>query len=137
MLRYLEPWHADVYDFIELRKNHGKEEQRARDLFLGLWIPDLFMKRVKQNEEGRAAVGFLARPLGMLSRMAGLSEVTILQVVDEVIDGLPGKCFLAIGKYWRRASFSLASNHASLSFMLLVFPSGMTSFIWPNLHRFF
>ena len=59
MLRYLEPWHADVYDFIELRKNHGKEEQRARDLFLGLWIPDLFMKRVKQNEEG-PAVGFLA-----------------------------------------------------------------------------
>ena len=50
-LRYLEPWHADVYDFIELRKNHGKEEQRARDLFLALWIPDLFMKRVKQNEE--------------------------------------------------------------------------------------
>eukprot|EP00435_Cladocopium_sp_Y103_P049916 s129_g15.t1 len=48
---YLEPWHADVYDFIELRKNHGKEEQRARDLFLGLWIPDLFMKRVKQNED--------------------------------------------------------------------------------------
>ena len=46
---YLEPWHADVYDFIELRKNHGKEEQRARDLFLGLWIPDLFMKRVKAN----------------------------------------------------------------------------------------
>jgi len=40
---YLEPWHADVYDFIELRKNHGKEEQRARDLFLGLWIPDLFI----------------------------------------------------------------------------------------------
>ena len=46
---YLEPWHADVYDFIELRKNHGKEEQRARDLFLGLWIPDLFMQRVKAN----------------------------------------------------------------------------------------
>ena len=49
--RYLEPWHADVYDFIELRKNHGKEEQRARDLFLGLWIPDLFMKRVKENQD--------------------------------------------------------------------------------------
>ena len=48
---YLEPWHADVYDFIELRKNHGKEEQRARDLFLGLWIPDLFMKRVKENQD--------------------------------------------------------------------------------------
>lgn len=48
---YLEPWHPDVFDFIELRKNHGKEEQRARDLFLGLWIPDLFMKRVKENQD--------------------------------------------------------------------------------------
>ena len=48
---YLEPWHADVFDFLELRKNHGKEEQRARDLFYGLWIPDLFMKRVKDNQE--------------------------------------------------------------------------------------
>ncbi|CAD7926536.1 unnamed protein product [Amoebophrya sp. A120] len=43
---YLEPWHADVFDFLELRKNHGKEEMRARDLFYALWIPDLFMKRV-------------------------------------------------------------------------------------------
>merc|ERR1719201_2869559 len=48
---YLEPWHADVFDFLELRKNHGKEEQRARDLFYALWIPDLFMKRVKDNAE--------------------------------------------------------------------------------------
>ncbi len=46
---YLEPWHADVFDFLELKKNHGKEEQRARDLFYALWIPDLFMKRVKEN----------------------------------------------------------------------------------------
>merc|ERR1712066_780516 len=46
---YLEPWHADVFDFLELRKNHGKEEQRARDLFYALWIPDLFMRRVKEN----------------------------------------------------------------------------------------
>ncbi len=46
---YLEPWHADVFDFLDLRKNHGKEEQRARDLFYALWIPDLFMKRVKEN----------------------------------------------------------------------------------------
>jgi len=46
---YLEPWHADVFDFLELKKNHGKEESRARDLFYGLWIPDLFMKRVKDN----------------------------------------------------------------------------------------
>jgi ribonucleoside-diphosphate reductase alpha chain len=46
---YLEPWHADVEDFLDLRKNTGKEERRARDLFLALWIPDLFMKRVKED----------------------------------------------------------------------------------------
>jgi ribonucleotide reductase alpha subunit len=46
---YLEPWHADVFDFLELKKNHGKEEQRARDLFYGLWIPDLFMTRERQR----------------------------------------------------------------------------------------
>ena len=46
---YLEPWHADVFDFLELRKNHGKEEMRARDLFYALWMPDLFMKRVEAD----------------------------------------------------------------------------------------
>jgi ribonucleoside-diphosphate reductase alpha chain len=46
---YLEPWHADVFDFIELRKNSGKEEMRARDLFLALWVPDLFMERVEED----------------------------------------------------------------------------------------
>jgi ribonucleoside-diphosphate reductase alpha chain len=46
---YLEPWHCDVEDFLNLRKNHGKEEMRARDLFLALWTPDLFMERVKEN----------------------------------------------------------------------------------------
>ncbi|WDF53522.1 ribonucleoside-diphosphate reductase subunit alpha [Mucilaginibacter sp. KACC 22063] len=46
---YLEPWHADVFDFLDLRKNHGKEEMRARDLFYALWMPDLFMKRVEEN----------------------------------------------------------------------------------------
>ncbi|KAK3866544.1 hypothetical protein Pcinc_027929 [Petrolisthes cinctipes] len=46
---YLEPWHPDVFEFLELRKNTGKEEQRARDLFYALWIPDLFMKRVEEN----------------------------------------------------------------------------------------
>ncbi len=44
---YLEPWHADIYEFLDIRKNHGKEEMRARDLFTALWIPDLFMKRVE------------------------------------------------------------------------------------------
>ncbi|MDR0793357.1 MAG: ribonucleoside-diphosphate reductase subunit alpha [Chitinophagaceae bacterium] len=48
---YLEPWHADVFEFLDLRKNHGKEEMRARDLFYALWIPDLFMQRVEANEE--------------------------------------------------------------------------------------
>ncbi|MDQ6482542.1 ribonucleoside-diphosphate reductase subunit alpha [Dyadobacter sp. LHD-138] len=47
---YMEPWHADVFDFLDLRKNHGKEEQRARDLFYAMWIPDLFMKRVEAND---------------------------------------------------------------------------------------
>ena len=46
---YLEPWHADVFEFIDLRKNHGKEEMRARDLFLAMWTPDLFMKRVEED----------------------------------------------------------------------------------------
>lgn len=46
---YLEPWHADIFDFLDLRKNHGKDEQRARDLFYALWIPDLFMQRVEDN----------------------------------------------------------------------------------------
>ncbi len=46
---YLEPWHADIFEFLELKKNHGKEELRARDLFFALWIPDLFMKRVEEN----------------------------------------------------------------------------------------
>lgn len=46
---YLEPWHSDIFEFLDLRKNHGKEELRARDLFYALWIPDLFMKRVKAD----------------------------------------------------------------------------------------
>jgi ribonucleoside-diphosphate reductase alpha chain len=46
---YLEPWHADIFDFLELKKNHGKEEMRARDLFYAMWISDLFMERVKQD----------------------------------------------------------------------------------------
>jgi ribonucleoside-diphosphate reductase alpha chain len=48
---YLEPWHADVFEFLDLRKNHGKEEMRARDLFYALWVSDLFMQRVEANEE--------------------------------------------------------------------------------------
>ncbi|MEZ4777894.1 MAG: ribonucleoside-diphosphate reductase subunit alpha [Flavobacteriaceae bacterium] len=48
---YLEPWHADIFDFLDLKKNHGKEEMRARDLFYAMWIPDLFMKRVQEDAE--------------------------------------------------------------------------------------
>ena len=48
---YLEPWHADVFEFLDLKKNHGKEELRARDLFYAMWISDLFMERVKDNAE--------------------------------------------------------------------------------------
>ena len=46
---YLEPWHSDVFEFLDLKKNHGKEEMRARDLFYAMWIPDLFMQRVQEN----------------------------------------------------------------------------------------
>ena len=48
---YVEPWHADIFDFLELKKNHGKEEMRARDLFYAMWMPDLFMKRVEEDGE--------------------------------------------------------------------------------------
>jgi ribonucleoside-diphosphate reductase alpha chain len=48
---YIEPWHADIFDFLDLKKNHGKEEMRARDLFYAMWVPDLFMKRVEENGE--------------------------------------------------------------------------------------
>uniref|UniRef100_A0A803U183 Ribonucleoside-diphosphate reductase n=1 Tax=Anolis carolinensis TaxID=28377 RepID=A0A803U183_ANOCA len=48
---YLEPWHFDIFEFLDLKKNTGKEEQRARDLFFALWIPDLFMKRVETNQD--------------------------------------------------------------------------------------
>lgn len=48
---YLEPWHADIFEFLELKKNHGKEEMRARDLFYALWISDLFMERVKDDKD--------------------------------------------------------------------------------------
>jgi len=48
---YVEPWHADIFDFLDLKKNTGKEEMRARDLFYAMWIPDLFMKRVQEDGE--------------------------------------------------------------------------------------
>lgn len=48
---YLEPWHSDIFEFLDLKKNHGKEELRARDLFYAMWVPDLFMERVEKDEE--------------------------------------------------------------------------------------
>ncbi len=48
---YLEPWHADIYEFLDLKKNNGKEEQRARDLFYAMWVSDLFMERVKNDAD--------------------------------------------------------------------------------------
>ena len=48
---YIEPWHSDIFDFLDLKKNHGKEEMRARDLFYAMWVPDIFMKRVEKNAE--------------------------------------------------------------------------------------
>jgi len=48
---YIEPWHSDIFDFLDLKKNHGKEEMRARDLFYAMWVPDLFMKRVEENAD--------------------------------------------------------------------------------------
>ena len=48
---YVEPWHADIFDFLDLKKNHGKEEMRARDLFYAMWNPDLFLKRVEDNAQ--------------------------------------------------------------------------------------
>lgn len=53
---YIEPWHADIFDWLDLRKNHGKEEARARDLFYGLWINDLFMKVSRWNRTERALI---------------------------------------------------------------------------------
>ena len=48
---YIEPWHADIELFLQMRKNHGDEELKARDLFYALWVPDLFMERMKANEK--------------------------------------------------------------------------------------
>jgi ribonucleotide reductase alpha subunit len=59
---YLEPWHADIFEFLDLKKNHGKEEIRARDLFLALWTSDLFMQRVEANEGTKFDKASYARP---------------------------------------------------------------------------
>ena len=59
---YLEPWHADVFDFFDLRKNHSKEEARARDLFYALWVPGLFMRRCTPSTRRGAATAAMLMP---------------------------------------------------------------------------
>lgn len=67
----MEPWHADVFDFLNLRKNHGKEENRARDLFYGLWIPDLFMRRVEVRRSPSFPLLYIAVGRTMADRTVG------------------------------------------------------------------
>lgn len=73
---YLEPWHADIEEFLELRKNHGEEEMRARDLFYALWVPDLFMKKIEKDEDW-----YLMCPhqCGGLSELYGKSFETLYE----------------------------------------------------------
>lgn len=84
---YLEPWHADVEEFLEMRKNHGDEESKARDLFYALWVPDLFMRRVKSN--------------GMWSLMCPNQSVGLMDVWGEDFDDLYEK-YEAEGKYLKQ-----------------------------------
>uniref|UniRef100_A0A672L429 Ribonucleoside-diphosphate reductase n=1 Tax=Sinocyclocheilus grahami TaxID=75366 RepID=A0A672L429_SINGR len=73
---YLEPWHFDIFDFLELKKNTGKEEQRARDLFYALWIPDLFMKRVETNNDSSNSISLYS--MLTLFKLRRNTEVKIL-----------------------------------------------------------
>lgn len=91
---YLEPWHSDIFEFLDLRKNHGKEEMRARDLFYALWIPDLFMEKVKADEDWH-----LFSP----DQAKGLNEVygeEFVKLYNQYVDeGLPMKTVRA-QKLW-------------------------------------
>ncbi|KAK3555689.1 hypothetical protein QTP86_029086 [Hemibagrus guttatus] len=81
---YLEPWHFDIFDFLELKKNTGKEEQRARDLFYALWIPDLFMKRVETNGYKRhlSTTSNSQTPNSTMAKTKELSKDTRNKIVD-------------------------------------------------------
>ena len=83
---YLEPWHADIEDFLDLKKNHGDEEMRARDLFYGLWICDLFMERIKEN--GKWSL-FCPRDCGSLSDVYGAAFTKSYIQYEE--SGMPRK----------------------------------------------
>ncbi|RWW40309.1 hypothetical protein BHE74_00054279, partial [Ensete ventricosum] len=77
---YLEPWHADIYEFLELRKNHGKEEHRARDLFYALWIPDLFMERVQSN--GQWSLVCLNEHLYFYLQVSAIITANLNKIID-------------------------------------------------------
>jgi ribonucleoside-diphosphate reductase alpha subunit len=89
---YLEPWHPDIEDFLDLRKNHGDEDMRARDLFYALWIPDLFMERVKSNQDWSLFCpnDILKHDLKSLSDVYG-EEFNQLYIQYESIKGLSRK----------------------------------------------
>ncbi|KAF7477668.1 Hypothetical predicted protein [Marmota monax] len=89
---YLEPWHLDIFEFLDLKKNTGKEEQRARDLFFALWIPDLFMKRVETNQVAVCNLASLALNMYVTSEhtydFKKLAEVTkvVVRNLNKIID---------------------------------------------------
>jgi len=86
---YLEPWHADIYDFLELKKNHGDEELKARDLFYALWIPDLFMERVKE-QNGKWSL-FCPHECSGLSDVVGQEFVDLYKKYEDA-----GKAFKTV-----------------------------------------
>lgn len=88
---YLEPWHADIEDFLELKKNNGKDQDRARDLFYALWIPDLFMRRVEANGEWSL---FCPNEAKGMSEVYG-EEFDALYAKYEATPGLARKTFRA------------------------------------------
>jgi ribonucleoside-diphosphate reductase alpha subunit len=93
---YLEPWHADVLEFLELRKNHGKEEARARDLFYALWVPDLFMRRVEQGGQWSL---FCPRECPGLDLSCGEEFETLYEMYER--DGCARSTIDARALWWR------------------------------------
>ena len=82
---YLEPWHADIYEFIELRKNHGKEEMRARDLFYAVWMNDLFMEAVKNDSEWKLFCPNILKKNGIVLQDAVGEDFRALYVTAEAL----------------------------------------------------
>lgn len=88
---YLETWHADIFDFLDLRKNHGKEEMRARDLFPALWVSDLFMKRVEENGQWSLFCPHEAKGLEELYGAAFEAEYTKYEQEGKARKTLPAR----------------------------------------------